>query len=150
MSLKSQRRIAAKILKIGESRVWIDPDRIEEAETAITREEIRHLIHEKVICSAPKRGVSKARARTIHEKKKKGLRKGFGSRTGSPEARVSRKMIWMKKIRTLRKRLRTLRDNHSITQQTYRQLYVLACSGSFKSLAELERYVDAHNLRRVR
>ena len=46
MSLKSQRRLAAEILKVGESRVWMDPDRTEEVEIAITREEIRRLIHE--------------------------------------------------------------------------------------------------------
>ncbi len=150
MSLKSQRRIAAEILKVGENRVWVDPNRIEEAEAAITREEIRRLIHEKVIRPIPKKGVSRARARILHEKKKKGLRKGFGSRSGSPEALVPRKEIWIRRIRALRKRLRELKDDHSITERVYRQLYVMACSGSFKSAAELERYIDAHNLRRMR
>jgi hypothetical protein len=28
LSLKSQRRLASKILKVGETRVWFDPDRI--------------------------------------------------------------------------------------------------------------------------
>ncbi|UCF59603.1 MAG: 50S ribosomal protein L19e, partial [Candidatus Bathyarchaeota archaeon] len=46
MSLKSQRRLAAELLNVGEGRVWIDPDRIEDVEAAITREEIRRLIHE--------------------------------------------------------------------------------------------------------
>jgi len=150
LSLKSQRRIAAEILKVGENRVWVDPNRIEEAEAAITREEIRRLIHEKVIRPIPKKGVSRARARILHEKKKKGLRKGFGSRSGSPEALVPRKEIWIRRIRALRKRLRELKDDHSITERVYRQLYVMACSGSFKSAAELERYIDAHNLRRMR
>jgi len=128
----------------------VDPNRIEEAEAAITREEIRRLIHEKVIRPIPKKGVSRARARILHEKKKKGLRKGFGSRSGSPEALVPRKEIWIRRIRALRKRLRELKDDHSITERVYRQLYVMACSGSFKSAAELERYIDAHNLRRMR
>lgn len=128
----------------------MDPNRIEEAEAAITREEIRRLIHEKVIRPIPKKGVSRARARILHEKKKKGLRKGFGSRSGSPEALVPRKEIWIRRIRALRKRLRELKDDHSITERVYRQLYVMACSGSFKSAAELERYIDAHNLRRMR
>ena len=44
MSLKSQRRLAAEILKIGKNRVWIDPERIDEVEVAITREEIRKLV----------------------------------------------------------------------------------------------------------
>jgi len=142
--------MAAKILKVGENRVWINPDRIEDVEVAITREEIRKLIHEKVISPTPKTGVSRARARLLHEKKKKGLRKGLGSRSGSPEARVSRKHRWMSKIRALRKRLRELKDTRSITEKTYRQLYTMAGSGLFRSLAELERHIDAQNLRRRR
>ena len=36
MSLKSQRRLAAEILKAGENRIWIDPERIVDVEIAIT------------------------------------------------------------------------------------------------------------------
>ena len=150
MSLKSQRRMAAEILKIGENRVWMDPNRIDDVEAAITREEVTKLIHEKAIRPISKIGVSRARARFFHRKRKEGLRKGPGSRSGSPEARISRKEMWMRKIRTLRKKLRELKDNHSITEKVYRQLYVMASSGSFDSIAELERYIDANNLRRRR
>ena len=96
--LKSQKRLAAQILKIGRHRVWIDPERTDDAETAITREEIRKLIHEGVIKPIPERGVSRARARILREKKRKGRRRGSGSRTGSPRARLSRKESWMRKI----------------------------------------------------
>ena len=82
MSLKSQRRLAAEILKIGESRVWIDPDRIDYVEAAITREEIRKLIHEKVVKPLPEKGVSRARARVFAQKRKKGLRRGPGGKSG--------------------------------------------------------------------
>lgn len=74
MSLKSQRRLAADILKVGEGRVWIDPERIDYVETAITREEIRKLIHEKVVKSLPEKGVSRARAKVLAKKRKKGFR----------------------------------------------------------------------------
>jgi len=150
LSLRNQRRIAAEILRIGENRVWIDPNRIENVESAITREDIKRLIHEKTIRPIQEKGVSRARARVLHEKKKKGLRSGPGSRSGSPEARVSRKAVWISKIRALRSQLHKLRDDHSITDENYRQLYVMAGSGLFKSVAELERYIDAHNLRRRR
>ena len=46
MKLRSQRRLAAEILKVGEGRVWIDPNRMEDVEAAITRDEIRKLIHD--------------------------------------------------------------------------------------------------------
>ncbi|MGB9676665.1 MAG: 50S ribosomal protein L19e, partial [Candidatus Bathyarchaeales archaeon] len=103
--LKSQKRLAAKILKIGESRVWIDPERTEDVEAAITREEIRKLIHEGVIKPIPEKGVSRARARILHEKKKRGRRRGSGSKSGASQAKISKKEAWMTKIRALRRRL---------------------------------------------
>jgi len=56
----------------------------------------------------------------------------------------------MKKIRALRKRLRGLRESRSVTEKVYRQLYVMAGSGSFRSIADMDRYIDANNLRRRR
>ncbi len=150
MSLKSQRRMAAEILKVGESRVWIDPERADEVELAITREEIRRLVHEEAIRKIPEKGVSRARARIHHEKKKRGRRRGPGSRTSAQGARAPSKEVWMKKIRALRKRLRELRDRHAITVSVYRRLYVMAKSGSFRSVSDLERYIEDRNLRRRR
>jgi len=150
LSLRSQRRIAAEILKVGEGRVWIDPERVDDVEAAITREDIRRLVHEKVIRRVPKQGVSRARARILHEKKKSGLGRGPGSRSGRSGARAPRKEMWMKKIRALRKKLRGLRESRSVTEKVYRQLYVMAGSGSFRSIADMERYIDANNLRRRR
>ncbi len=150
MSLKNQRRLAAEILKIGESRVWIDPDRTEDVEIAITRDEIRRLIHEGAIQRRPKTGVSGARARTIHEKKKKGLRRGPGRKSGSTRARITKKKAWMKKVRPLRKKLRELKTSHTLTQSVYRRLYNMAGSGEFESTADLERYIKTRGLGRKR
>lgn len=147
MSLRSQRRLAAEILKVGQNRVWIDPERIDDVEAAITREEIRKLVHEKTIRPIPKRGVSRSRARVTHEKKKKGLRRGVGKRS---KTRISKKENWMKKVRALRKRLRILKEKRVITQRTYRQFYNMAGSGVFESVAELERRLKAKELWRTR
>lgn len=148
--LKSQRRLAAQILKIGQNRVWIDPERIEDAEGAITREEVRKLVHEGTIKSKPEKGISRGRARILHLKKKKGRRSGMGSRTGSPHARISKKEAWMSKIRALRKRLRLLKAKKIIPEGEYGKLYRMAGSGRFESNADLERYLKAHELWRKR
>jgi len=148
--LKNQRRLAAEILKVGENRVWIDPERIEDVQMAITREEIKKLIHEGAIKKLKEKGVSRARARVIQEKKKKGLRRGPGSRSGAMHARISKKEAWMKKIRALRRRLRELKEKKIITVSVYRKVYKMAGSGSFKSIAEMERYLKANNLWRKR
>ncbi len=149
-SLSSQRRLAAEILKVGQNRVWIDPGRISDVEAAITRDEIRKLIHEKIIKSLPEKGVSRARARIIHEKKRKGRKRGAGSRSGTARAKISKKEAWMSKIRSMRRKLRALKANRTITEGTYRKLYLMASSGRFESVADLERYLKAHDLWRKR
>jgi large subunit ribosomal protein L19e len=148
--LSSQRRMAAQILKVGQNRVWIDPQRMDDVEAAITREEVKKLIHEKVITATPEKGVSRARAKTIREKKRKGRRKGVGSKTGAGYAKISKKEAWMSRIRSLRKRLRELKATRVITETTYRKLYSVAGSGKFESVADLERYLKAHDLWRKR
>ena len=75
-NLTGQRRLAAQILKIGQNRVWINPEFMDDVEGAITREEVRKLIHEKIIVSLPEKGVSRSRAKTIRGKKRLGRRSG--------------------------------------------------------------------------
>ncbi len=149
-SLKSQRRLAAQILKVGQGKVWIDPNRIEDVEAAITREDIKKLIHEGVIKPLNEKGVSRARAKVLHEKRKKGLRKGSGSRSGASKAKISKKEAWMSRIRPLRRRLRELKEEKVITKGTYRKAYIMAKSGRFSSAADMERYLKAHDLWRKR
>jgi len=148
--LKSQRRLAAQILKVGQNRVWIDPDHVDDVEGAITRDEVRKLIHEKVIASLPEKGVSRSRAKTIRAKKAKGRRSGPGSVSGAGYSKVTKKQAWMVKIRSLRRKLRELKASRTITEGTYSQYYRMAGSGRFQSIAELERYLKANDLWRKR
>jgi len=142
--------MAAEVLGVGEGRVWIDPERLEDVEAAITREDIRRLIHEGAIRKLKEKGVSRARARILHEKKKKGRRRGAGSRSGSRKARAKLKRAWVEKIRALRRRLRKLKEKRVITTRVYRQLYLKAKSGVFRSVSDLHRYIEVHDLRRKR
>jgi large subunit ribosomal protein L19e len=148
MNLKNQRRLAAKVLKVGVNRVWIDPEMTEEVAVAITRQEIRKLISDGAIKVATEKSVSRGRAREQAAKKRAGRRRGPGRRKGSKYSVVSRKERWMSRIRALRKRLRTLRDRRMITVGNYRMLYSKAKGGEFRSVAELERYITEKNLRR--
>jgi large subunit ribosomal protein L19e len=148
--LKGQRRLAASILKIGQNRVWINPDRMDDVEGAITREEVRKLIHEKIIVSLPEVGVSRSRAKVIRAKKLKGRRGGPGSLTGAGFAKVTQKEAWMLKIRSLRRKLRELKARKVITEKTYSQYYRMAGSGRFDSIAVLERNLKENDLWRKR
>ena len=137
-------------MKVGQNRVWIDPAKIDDAEAAITRQEIRRLIHQGSIKPLPEKGISRGRARILHAKKKKGLRSGFGSRSGASRSKISKKEAWMSKIRALRKKLRLLRERKIVSVETYRDVYKMASSGRFESVADLERYLKSHELWRKR
>jgi large subunit ribosomal protein L19e len=148
--LSGQRRLAAQILKIGQNRVWINPERMDDVEGAITREEIRKLIHERTIVSLPEKGVSRSRAKVIRAKKLKGRRSGPGSLKGADHSKVTKKEIWMIRIRSLRRKLRELKARKVIAETTYTQYYRMAGSGRFESIADLERNLKAHDLWRKR
>jgi large subunit ribosomal protein L19e len=135
---------------VGTNRVWIDPERLEDVEVAITREEIRKLVHEGAIRPASKVSVSRVRARVLHQKKKKGLRSGPGTKSGTGHAKITKKQAWMQKIRALRRTLRKWEVNRALTEGAYRQLYMVAGSGAFGSIADMERYAKTHGLWRKR
>jgi large subunit ribosomal protein L19e len=137
-------------MKVGKNRVWINPQRIEDVESAITREEVRKLVHEKIIAATPIQGVSRGRAKVIQAKKRRGRRKGPGSKSGTPRAVISKKQAWMTKIRSLRRKLRELKANRTIAESTYRELYMIAGSGRFTSIADMERFAKAHDMWRKR
>jgi len=144
--LKMQRRIAAEILKCGENRIWIDPERIDDVAVAITREDIKRLIHDGVIRKKPIKGQSRARARIRHEQKKKGRHRGPGSRKGKKTARMGKKERWMTTIRALRKELRKLKAEGKLDDHTYRRLYIRAKGGQFKNKRQLYLFMREHGI----
>ena len=148
MNLTNQRRLAASLLEVGVNRIWIDPEKIEDVEGTITRDEIRKLIREGVIKALPEKGTSRGRARVLAQKKRTGRRIGMGTKKGKKFSEVSEKTRWMNHIRSLRRKLTELRDQRIITVSTYRSLYMKAKGGEFRSLAELERHINEQKLRR--
>ena len=148
MNLTNQRRLAAAVLEVGLNRIWIDPEKIEDVEGAITRNEIKKLIKEGTIKALPVKNTSRGRARVLANKKRTGRRIGAGTKKGTKYSVVSEKTLWMNRIRALRKKLTELRDQRVITVNTYRQLYMKAKGGEFRSLAELDRHITEQKLRR--
>jgi large subunit ribosomal protein L19e len=146
MDLKNQRRMAAQLLKCGESRVWIDSNREEDVADAITRSDVRTLINSGTIASKQKRGVSRGRANYLKAQKRKGRRSGQGSRRGTKHARKPSKEVWMQTIRPIRGRLKELRDNGVIDARTYRKYYMRAKGGMFKSKPHLESHLKTEGI----
>ncbi|MEM3506105.1 MAG: 50S ribosomal protein L19e [Candidatus Bathyarchaeia archaeon] len=145
MSVKLQKRLAASIAKVGIDRVWIDPEKIEKVESAITRDEIKKLIHEGVIKILQKKGISSGRKKEVKRKKARGKRKGPGSKKGS---RIDSKTLWIRRIRAIRAKLKELRNNKIITRSTYQKLFKMAKGGTFKSVSHLKEYIDTYKLAR--
>ncbi|MBU0757243.1 MAG: 50S ribosomal protein L19e [Nanoarchaeota archaeon] len=141
MKLNVQKRLAADIIKGSSKRVRLDTSRLEEIKEAITKVDIKALIEDKAITIKPKRGISKGRARKAHAQKKKGLRRGQGSRKGTANARDNKKKIWMNKIRLQRKFIRELKEKEIITCKEYRELYNKTKGGFFRSRRHIKLYL---------
>ena len=140
-----QRRLAAQILGVGESRIRIvpetDEDR-EDIESAITREDVEKLIKRGIIRVEPAKSNSRGRWRELKEKRAKGRRRGPGRRKGKAGARADRKRQWINKIRKMRRYLKYLRDKGIISRRLYRKYYRLAKGGMFSSLAALRMHLE--------
>lgn len=146
MKLKLQKRLAAQILKCSTKRIGFDPERLEDIKGAITKVDIHFLIKGKAIKRKPVKGVSKVRARKIREQKRKGRRRGFGSRKGKKTATLSRKSSWIQRIRALRKLLIELKNKKEISRNVYQNLYLKAKGGFFRSRRHILLYIKEHNL----
>ena len=146
MNLTTQKKLAAKILKVGVNRVWIDPEHIEEVSRAITRDSIRALINDGIIKAKPVQGISSYRSKKNARQKSKGRRKGQGSRKGAKHARTPKKQAWMSTIRSLRVVLKDMRDNDEIDRTTYRVLSSMAKGGSFRSKSYMKTYAKDHGM----
>jgi large subunit ribosomal protein L19e len=146
MDLKNQRRIASQLLKCGENRVWIDPNRAEDVSDAITRADVRTLISSGAVSSRQKKGVSRGRAELQLAQRRKGRQRGHGSRRGKKGARKPSKERWMQTIRPIRQKLKELRESGKIDTATYRKYYLKAKGGVFKSRPHLESHLKAEGI----
>ncbi len=142
MDYRLQRRLAAEILGVGESRVWInpDPEYAEEIAEAVTRKDVLYLIKKGIIRAEPKKGNSN-RWLIRHIQRRKGRRRGHGKRKGAASARHDPKEDWIHRIRRMRRYLRWLRDHGVIDRRTYRRYYRLAKGGAFRNLSDLRRHM---------
>lgn len=140
--LTLQKKLSADILKVGKSRVWLDPDpaKQKEIQAAITRADINRLIKRKVIKAMR---TSVRRPRTIKERKRRRKR---GSRSGSKYARLPKKKRWMSTVRALRKMLKELKAEGQIDNANYRRLYMLVKGGQFRSKSHMRLYAEQHGM----
>ncbi len=137
MNLKKKRRMASEILKCGLSRVWMDPERMDEISECTTKGDIRKVINKGIIVKLPKKGNSRGRWSKLQIQKSKGRRKGLGSRKGTKYARNPRKRAWISKIRAIRRILKEFKQDKKIDNKIYWLYYRKAKSGLIKSKKHL-------------
>lgn len=146
MKLNTQRRVAASLLKCGPGRVRFDPASLSDIKEAITKSDMRLLISDGIVSKDAVKGVSRARARKLHTQKRKGLRRGSGSRKGTPSAIQDSKRQWMTQIRSQRTFIQELRESQLVSHDTYRDLYRKSKGGFFRSRRHIKLYLDDHRL----
>ena len=146
MDLKTQKNIARSLFKVGIKRVKFNPENLSEIKEAITKKDIKGLVNKGSIDILPKRGSSRAGARKILIQKRKGRRKGKGSRKGKANARLNSKSNWINKIRVLRRFLKRIKDKKLVNNKDYKELYLKAKGGFFRSERHLKTYINERGL----
>ena len=131
-----QKKLAAKVMKCGVNKVWIDPKN-EKVKQAITRRDIRRFIKEGIIKKIPAKKKKKLKAKKQQK---------TGSRKGTWKTRLGKKTRWLKVVRPQRKLLRELKSDKKINVNVYRKTYRLIKGNQFRSKAHLLTYLRERDL----
>ena len=131
-----QKRIASRIMKCGEGRVWIDPSD-PKIKLAITRSDVRGFIKDGKI----KKLRMKVRARNVEKRQQRS-----GSIKGARGARIGKKEEWLKKIRPQRRLIKELKENKKMDDIHYRKMYKRIKAGIFRSKAHLMMHLKENKM----
>jgi len=141
VNLKAKKRLVSRVTGVGVHRVWFDSDHIEDIEDAITRDNIRSLLTANTIKIKSFRGTSRARAKLKRiQKKKRGA--GQGSKRGTKGARIGKKQVYVKKVRSLRYLLKIAKDRKEITNKQFWSLYKKVGGNTVRNKAHLRDLID--------
>ena len=115
VNLRQQRRLAASLLRVGQGRVWMDPNEVNEIALANSRKAVRKLIKDNFIFKKKIQIHSRQRALLRKQERRLGRHTGLGKRRGCSDGRMPKKILWIRRQRTLRRLLKnTEKQKNSI------------------------------------
>lgn len=142
MEYERAKRLAAKILKVGITKVWVSPTAKQRIKEAMTKDDVRVLIKEKLITKRKTASHSRGKARILKLKKEKGRKRGKGKRTGTKKTRKGDREYWIKNVRAQRKILKELKKSGAKFKEDPRKIYLKIKGNFFKGKKQLLAMVE--------
>lgn len=150
MKLDKIKWLSAQLLKTGYKNVWLDPEKLEDIKSSMTKEDVREQLAKNNIKKRVSFGQSKGRSRKLRIKKSKGRKRGFGKRKGTAKARVQKKTTWIVTVRAQRRHLRELRKQKKVSPEQYSKVYRLIKGGYFKGKRYMDQYLNLKDKKQVK
>jgi large subunit ribosomal protein L19e len=139
MTLKLAKRLAAQMMGRGVSSIRIKDSAIEEASKAITHDDVRKLVSNgSIFALKEKRNIS-ASGKIRKARRKLGRSRGSGRKKGTAKTRSS--IGHMRRMRSQRRILESLKSNNEIDNVMYKRFYALVKGGTFQTKATLINHI---------